>query len=546
MRTLMAFGLVVLLVPAVCRAHFLWVVANPQEKPGEVHAYFGETASPDDPELLKKFADLKAAALTPGRDGIKREDIELKQVDDHLAGSLPAGVQGTLVARQTYGVISRGGESFLLCYYAKSYPSVLPGTWQSVADPNDAELTALEITPKLESSEVMLTVTWNGKPVEGDQVTVAGPGLNETIQGDTDADGQFRCKLPTSGLFSIRARHMEKTSGKLGDESYASVRHYATLALPYSAPSLTAVKHSLPELPKGITSFGAAIVGDELYVYGGHFGAAHHYSMSGQSNEFRRLSLVSSNPAWESLPGGPKLSGLAMVSHARKIYRVGGFTVKNGDDEPQNLWSQDGFAVFDPETKTWTDLPALPEPRSSLDAAVLDGKLYIVGGWKMAGPDDTKWHDTAWVCDLNQNELTWTPIAEPPFQRRALSLAAHQGKLYVLGGMQESGGPTTRVDIYDPETNRWSLGPALHGTGMEGFGSSSFHLNGELLATTMSGSVQQLASDGSGWNLAGQLQSPRFFHRQLTTGNGQLLAVGGASMQTGKTNTIELLKPEKE
>ena len=51
MRTLIAFCLAGLMLPSVAQAHFLWVVANPESNPGTVEAYFGETASPDDPDL---------------------------------------------------------------------------------------------------------------------------------------------------------------------------------------------------------------------------------------------------------------------------------------------------------------------------------------------------------------------------------------------------------------------------------------------------------------------------------------------------------------
>jgi hypothetical protein len=215
--------------------------------------------------------------------------------------------------------------------------------------------------------------------------------------------------------------------------------------------------------------------------------------------------------------------------------------VKNAEGEEQSLWSQDSFAMYDPAAKTWTDLPKLPEPRSSHDAAVLDGKLYVAGGWQLAGEGESRWHDTAWVCDLNQNDLKWEPIVTPPFHRRALSLAAHDGKLYVLGGMQEQGGPCTKCDVYDPVLKTWSQGPALAGTGMEGFGNSSFEIQGQLFASTMSGAVQRLSDDGRTWELAGQLAYPRFFHRLLPTAGGQTVIVGGASMQTGKTLELELL-----
>ena len=533
--TLMTFSLLC----GRAQAHFLWLAANPDGKPGEIAAYFGETAAPDDPDLLKKFAGLKAVAVTRSREGKKRQEFALQPADDSLRGSIPKGLQTPLTAQQTYGVVTRGGEAFLLKYAAKTYPTALPGSWQAV---NDPELAALEITPQLDGEQVVLNITWHGKLAAGDQVTIEGPGLEDKSQGETDADGKFRCRLPASGLFSIRARHIEQEAGTLENQDYASIRTYATLALPYAAPKVAAVKHDLPSLPQGVTSFGAAIAGDDVYVYGGHFGDAHHYSSAGQSNEFRRLSLRTGDAKWENLPSGPKLTGLAMVSHDGKLYRVGGFTAKNDESSEQDLWSQDGFAMFDPDAGKWSDLPALPEPRSSHDAAVLDGKIYVVGGWNMAGSQETVWHKTAWMCDLSQSPLSWTEIPSPPFLRRALSVAAFDGKLYVLGGMQETGGPTTRVDIFDPAAGTWSQGPALIGSGMEGFGNSSFAWGDRLVATTMSGSIQQLSADGSRWEVIGQLRHPRFFHRQLITPAGDLIVVGGASMQTGKTNSVELFR----
>ncbi len=77
---------------------------------------------------------------------------------------------------------------------------------------------------------------------------------------------------------------------------------------------------------------------------------------------------------------------------------------------------------------------------------------------------------------------------------------------------------------------------------MEGFGTSAFAIGDRLVVTTMSGSVQTLSNDGTQWTLAGQANEPRFFHRQLTTNDGRVLVVGGASMSTGKTNSVELMQ----
>jgi N-acetylneuraminic acid mutarotase len=506
-----------------------------------VQVYFGEAAEPDDPALLPRIAKAQLWAKVNDRRAKEPfQPLSLTLENDALSAASPGSV-AVYGLSHDYGVLSRGDSVFRLRYFAKAYGSSLPGQWTAV---NDANRLPLELTPAWNGSQLVLTAIWQGKPAAGLAVRVDGCGL-EAFEATTDDAGRVICEPTTQGLLSARVRHIDQTPGESDGKSYPETRSYSTLAIAIEPPVVQPAAHQLPALEKGMTSFGGAVVGDHLYVYGGHYGGAHHYSQAEQSGDFRRISLTAANPQWEDLPGGPKLTGLALVAHNGKLYRVGGFTAKNAEDAEQSLWSQDGFAMFDPATKSWTDLPRLPERRSSHDAAVLDGKLYVVGGWKLAGDAETQWHDTAWVCDLNRPDLTWEPIATPPFHRRALSLAAHNGKLYVLGGMQEQGGPNTRCDVYDPALNAWSRAPSLLGSGMEGFGNSSFEINGQLLASTMSGSVQRLSSDGERWELAGQLTHPRFFHRLLPTSDGQVIIVGGASMETGKTNDLELLSLQK-
>lgn len=517
-------------VPAL--AHFPWVVLTPDERPTQASVYFGESAGPDDPELLDKIAHSQVHLLAGFR-GEPRK-LELTKSDDALVAALGDGVNGgTAVLSLDYGVISRGGASFMLKYYGKAYSSKLPGSWRAV---DKAELLPFEITPKLDGSQLVLHVTWQGKPAAGAEVNVEGPGLNDNLTGTTNDAGEYRCELPESGLFSIRARMIEKTAGEHDGQKFEEARHYTTLSLNYLKPSITTAEHSWPALPRGITSFGAAVAGDWLYVYGGHFGAAHSYSVEGQSNEFRRLNLAQPTE-WEQLPGGPKLTGLALVAHGGKLYRIGGFTALNKEGEDDKLVSQRSVARFDPETKQWEDLPSLPAGRSSLDAAVIGDTIYVVGGWNLQADADEKWHETALKLDLAANELKWEPIANPGFERRAVSVAAWDGKLYVIGGMQSSDGTTTRTAIYEPAADAWIEGPQLLGGGTDGFGTSAFASTDRLTVTTMSGAIQQLADNGQ-WEFVGQLAEPRFFHRLLPW-RTDLVAVGGADMGAGKRLNLE-------
>lgn len=519
-------------------AHFLWLLTGSEKAPGKVQVYFGEAAEPDDPALLDKVA--KAEVWSVGGRG-EPKLLALTKAEDSLQAELTgSALLSPLILRHSYGVLSKGdSEPFLLMYYGKTYPFALPGTWQAV---NDDKRLPLEIIPQADGSSTVLKVTWNGKPQAGLTVTVVGPGIESKLEGTTDEAGTFRCELPIAGTFSIRAKHTEATAGKLDDKEYKSVRHYSTLTLQYAPSRLTPVSHHLPPLPKGTTSFGGAIAGDMLYVYGGNYGSAHEYNNEEQSGDLWTLNLKSPGK-WEPLAGGPKLQGLAMVAHKGLLYRIGGFTARNQAGQKQDLHSQSDFARMKPGNSAWEALPNLPEGRSSHDAAVVGDTLYVVGGWNMTGSGGTsKWHDTALAMNLASSTLEWKPVAAPPFQRRALALAAHHGKLFCIGGMQEKGGTTTAVAIYDPGTNSWSDGPALLGGNMDGFGSSAFACSGSLFVTTMSGSIQRLSDDGKQWEYLGQLAHPRFFHRLLPWNNSKLVVVGGASMTAGgKSEALELL-----
>lgn len=528
-------------------AHFLWLLPQAEGKnnAAKVQLYFGEAAEPDDPDLLKRLTDIKVWEKTSKG---QLETYKLTAGDDSLfitpkpkgAGRAAYGLD------HTYGVITRGESQFLLKYYAKAYPQKSQRVWSKI---DCSKQLPLEIVPVLKGEEVTLQVNLNGKPLADAELKIIGPKTDsESVTATTNAKGQYQTKL-TNGLYSIRAKHVEEKSGEHQGDKYDSVRHYSTLTLPFVAlnhntkttatEATPAADSKFPQLPDAVSSFGAAVSGDYLYVYSGHIGRAHAHSADNLSQKFQRLNLKQPKE-WESLPLKTPLQGLAMAPHGNSVYRVGGLSVLNKKEEDSLMESLPTVERFAPEKKTWEAVTPMPTGRSSHDAVFSGDNLYVVGGWTMRKGDESIWQEEMLVLDASQPEAKWKTIKQP-FQRRALSAAAHQGKIYAMGGIDDGGDISHEVDIYSPETGKWTKGPELPGSTMNGFGTTAWSMDGNLYVSGMDGDVFQLDQKNNQWKKAGSLATKRFFHRMLPDGNGGLLAIGGASRK-GHLKSIEQVK----
>lgn len=95
----------------------------------------------------------------------------------------------------------------------------------------------------------------------------------------------------------------------------------------------------------------------------------------------------------------------------------------------------------------WVSAPSLSTPRSDAAAAVLDGRIYVVGG-RAAGGQVLR---SGEVYTPGQG---WAPIAALDDPRAGARLLAFDGRLYLVGG-NDGDGPEDDLDVYDPATNTW-------------------------------------------------------------------------------------------
>ena len=316
------------------------------------------------------------------------------------------------------------------------------------------------------------------------------------------------------------------------------MKHPKTVSTSATVPATAGRR--LPDLPFGVTSFGAALVGQTLYVCEGHLGPAHEYAVLEQSDGFLRLNL-SAPKKWELVGTVPRRAGLAMVSSGNKVYRIGGFEARNQKDETADLHSTCDFSRFDPATGHWDDLTPLPAGRSSHEAVAVDNRIYVVGGWELRGSSPSVWHDTALQIDLSAAHPVWTELPKPPFHRRALGLGAYGGKLYALGGMQEQGGPTTTTYVLDLCVANGHPDRSCRERGLK--------VSADVPSPARGGSTRRPTRDRSrvwprmvkpGKTQAGCLCA-RFFHRMLSADNASLVILGGANMEEGKDSSVDTI-----
>lgn len=300
----------------------------------------------------------------------------------------------------------------------------------------------------------------------------------------------------------------------------------------------TARSETPPDLPAPVASFGAAATPEgHVFIYGGHAGVRHKYNRE-EVNGDLYLWQGGMN-AWQKLDGGEPAQGASLLALPDRVLRIGGMAAKNAKGETQDLWSSDTASAYDLKAKKWSNLPNLPERRSSHDSAIIGHTLYVIGGWSLGGKMNAKphWHDTYLTLDLSKPDAAWETHPQP-FKRRGLAVQAVGGRLYVIGGMNEGDKTTNEVQVLDAAQGMWAQAPALPADKLGGFGYSAIAHEGRLFASGLPGDVLELRGDG--WTSVAKMEHPRFFHRLVPGGSGKLIVLGGES-RDGKKAPPEVI-----
>jgi N-acetylneuraminic acid mutarotase len=151
--------------------------------------------------------------------------------------------------------------------------------------------------------------------------------------------------------------------------------------------------------------------------------------------------------SWQSAPDLPAavMDDIA-DSHQGRIYAGfgdPGFSI-NGEGDSNDLY------VLDPGAGAWKQLASATDAREAPGHGFIGDKLYIAGGW--GGPEETP-DPKLEVYDTVTG--TWSTGAPDPRPHAGSGSAVLDGKLYLVGGCDVSCG-VSDVNVYDPATDAWS------------------------------------------------------------------------------------------
>ena len=290
-----------------------------------------------------------------------------------------------------------------------------------------------------------------------------------------------------------------------------------------------------PDLPDPRDELRAAAIGSRVYIAGGN----------GVDEDDEPFSLSTfgvfdaRHERFRSLPDLPLgLDHPLVATHAGSVYVVGG--ASNG--EPQT-----GLYRYDPRERSWDQLESMTVPRFAPAGAVIDGRLYVVGG---AVADREATYASMEVYDFD--EASWSSGPEMPTARHHAAAAALGDDLYVVGGRHPGDFSVAAAERYDSTTGDWDVLPPLpEGVG----GPAATTADGMFVVTGggddladgeippwVTGAVWGFEPRTERWLRLPDLAVPRHGHTAATA-DGRVIVFGGAPCAGyGRTESVEYLQ----
>jgi kelch-like protein 17 (actinfilin)/kelch-like protein 20 len=164
---------------------------------------------------------------------------------------------------------------------------------------------------------------------------------------------------------------------------------------------------------------------------------------------------------------------------------------------------------------SWASAPILPTARSYPTAVAIGTRIYVMGGTTDSEPTrENVYRLTADVDVLDTATGTWSAAAPSPTRRFSAAAALLDGKIYHLGGHSQGYEPgrLSTVERYDPATDRWqavaSMAEPHHEPALAAWGGQLYVFGGEDGPRYLS-SVERYDPAANRWVARASMPRPR-------------------------------------
>jgi N-acetylneuraminic acid mutarotase len=194
-------------------------------------------------------------------------------------------------------------------------------------------------------------------------------------------------------------------------------------------------------MPTPRTEVSATLLGDAIYIIGG-------FDTFGHPTNIVEVYNIKNN-TWNRATSLPHtLHHTSAASFNGKVYVVGGF--RDSQWTPSNR-----LFIYDPLKNQWREGKPMPTTRGALTASIINVILYAVGGQSFSSSSQSS---SSGILATNEAydfvSDRWTTKASMPTARHHAASAVVNEKLYVIGGRVAGISATVNVnvnEVYDPE-----------------------------------------------------------------------------------------------
>lgn len=224
---------------------------------------------------------------------------------------------------------------------------------------------------------------------------------------------------------------------------------------------------------------------------------------------------------WVSLPPLPDIRQAAVAELIGERLYVSTGTPRGINPQP-TTWSRQ-------VVNAWDAAAAMPVALGETAGGVIGSKLYVVG----EGSNATL------AYDITQG--TWssaTALARRPFPGSHHAAEVVNGKLYLFGGF--GGSSEGRVQIYDPAANRWSVGasmPFMAGSASSATIGGKVYVAGGIVGGATTNRAARYDPATNAWAELAPMPRGRN-HAAASTDGKRLYVFGGRGAGSGDANTV--------